>query len=268
MIRDITFGQYYPGNSVIHRMDSRSKILWTILYIVLVFLAKDVYSFLLLLLLALQLVRISGVPFRFIFRGIRPILFLIVFTAIINLLMIQGETPLFSVWKFSVYPEGVRAAVLMILRMFLLVTGTCMLTYTTTPIRLTDGIEALLKPLSVIHFPSHEIAMMMTIALRFIPTLLDETDKIIKAQTARGADFASGNIFRRAKSLVPILIPLFVSAFRRADDLASAMESRCYRGGENRTRMKQMKFSRIDLVAGVIAILLLAIVILLRILIH
>lgn len=268
MIRDITFGQYYPGQSAIHRMDARTKILWTIFYIVLVFLVKDIYSFAMLFVLALMLVRISDIPFRFIFRGMRPILFLILFTAIINLLMIQGETPLFTLWKISVYPEGAKAAGIMILRMFLLVTGTCMLTYTTSPICLTDGIEALLKPLRVIRFPAHEIAMMMTIALRFIPTLLDETDKIIKAQTARGADFASGNIFHRAKSLLPILIPLFVSAFRRADDLASAMESRCYRGGENRTRMKQMKFSRIDLVAGVIAIILVTIVIVLRIMIH
>ena len=265
MIRDITFGQYYAASSPIHLLDPRIKILWTFLLIVLIFVADTPYAFLLLAAFIGGVIAVSGVPFRFILRGMKPILFLIIFTAVINLVMIRGETPLFTVWRISVYREGVRAALIMLARMTLLVCGTCMLTYTTSPILLTDGIEALLKPLRVLHFPSHEIAMMMTIALRFIPTLLDETDKIIKAQTARGADFTSGNLIQRAKALLPILIPLFVSSFRRADELASAMESRCYRGGDQRTRMKQMTLSASDGRALIIGMLLIAGIVLIRI---
>ena len=266
MIRDITFGQYYPASSPIHRLDPRIKILWTMLLIILIFLSNNPLSFLVLIGFTIGVIACSTVPFRFILRGMKPILFLIIFTAVVNLFMIRGETPVLTLWKFSVYPEGIRSALIMLARMFLLVAGTCMLTYTTSPILLTDGIEALLEPLRVIRFPSHEIAMMMTIALRFIPTLIDETDKIMKAQTARGADFTSGNLFRRAKSLLPILIPLFVSAFRRADELASAMESRCYRGGEHRTRMKTMQLSKGDGWAVAVACILLLAIILIRIL--
>ena len=265
MIRDITFGQYYASESPVHRLDPRVKILWTVLFIVLVFIADDPLSFLVLTLFMAFVIGISQVPFRFIVRGIKPVLFLLIFTAVVNLFMIRGTEPILSFWKISIYPEGARAAALMLMRMILLVAGTCMLTYTTSPILLTDGIEKILKPLHVLRFPSHEIAMMMTIALRFIPTLLDETDKTIKAQTARGADFASGGFIRRAKSLLPILIPLFVGAFRRADELASAMESRCYRGGENRTRMKQMRFSKNDGRAIILGVMLLALTVIIHI---
>ncbi len=265
MIRNITFGQFYPGDSVIHKLDPRVKIAWTFFFIFLVFFSDETLLFLLEGVFLYGIIRISKIPVSYIFRGMKPIAFLILFTALINLFMIQGATPLFTFYSIKIYPEGVVSALTMIARMILLVAGTCMLTYTTSPIRLTDGIEAILRPLSAIRFPAHEIAMMMTIALRFIPTLLEETDKIMKAQTARGADFKTGNLFRRAKALLPILIPLFVSAFRRADDLASAMESRCYHGGEGRSRMKEMKISARDGWAITISLLFLLIIVLVSI---
>jgi len=238
MRSDITFGQYVEGDSFIHRLDPRAKILLALVYIVAVFLARSVTAFALLLAVAAVGVALTGISPKMILRSMRSIVFIILFTAVINIFWMTGENLLFRFGIVSVYLEGVINAVLIVLRIMLLITSTSVfLTYTTTPLALTDALEGLLSPLKKIKVPVHEFAMMMTIALRFIPTLIDETQKIINAQTARGADFSSGNLFRRAKALIPILIPLFVSAFRRADELATAMECRCYTGGEGRTRM-------------------------------
>lgn len=257
MIRDITLGQYFPGNSVIHRMDPRIKIIWTFFYIVLLFFVNNLWGFLVYIAFTAIIIKLTKIKPKFIFRGLRPVLFLLLFTVIINIFM-TGETPLFKIGFLVATKEGVIFAGFMALRLILLVTGTSILTFTTSPIMLTDGIERLLSPLSKIGVPSHAIAMMMTIAIRFIPTILEETDKIMKAQKARGADFESGNIIKRAKAMTPILIPLFISAFRRADELATAMECRCYHGGEGRTRFKQLKIGRLDIVSLFIAPLLLA----------
>lgn len=248
MIKDITLGQYLPGNSPVHRLDPRTKIIIVFAYIALVFSMKNAVGYTLAVIFPVLVCAISKIPAKMMLKSLKPLVFFIIFTAVINLFMTKGEV-LFSFWIISITKEGIILTVKMALRLILLVAGTSLLTYTTSPIVLTDGIEKLLSPLSKIGVPAHEIAMMMTIALRFIPTIIDETDKIIKAQSARGSDFESGNLIRRAKALVPILVPLFISAFRRADDLAVAMECRCYHGGKNRTKLKTIKMTRLDLAA-------------------
>ena len=237
-MKNIALGQYYPSGSVMHRLDARMKLILAVLYIVCTFLCKNVLAFAALAVSAPLLVLISNIPLRTVLRAIRPILFIMCFTAILNLFFTKGETLLFGFWRIQIYMEGVYSAIFMLLRIVVLILGTSVfLTYTTTPISLTDAIESLFKPLSLIKLPVHEFAMMMTIALRFIPLLSEEAAKIMNAQKARGVDFAEGSLIRRAKALVPILIPLFVSAFRRAEELATAMECRCYRGGKGRTKM-------------------------------
>ncbi len=247
MLKDITLGQYFPGNSALHRMDSRMKIILMLLYIIMIFLAHTIYSYAAVLLSAIILVIISRIPWKLILRGVKPLIFIIVFTGIINIFWTEGEELLFQ-WGFiTVYREGIEFAVFMIIRIITLILGTgVLLSYTTSPIALTDGIERLLSPLKKIKVPVHEFSMMMSIALRFIPTLMEETDKIMSAQKARGADFTTGSIMQRARALIPVFIPLIVSAFRRADELAVAMECRCYHGGEGRTRMTQLHLHGID----------------------
>lgn len=265
MIRDITLGQYYPGNSVIHKLDPRVKILAALLYIVALFVVNKFSGFIVAIVFLEAVIIISKVPRRYIWRGLRPVLIIIAFTLIVNIFMVRGEV----LWQFGVLHitrEGLRTAAFVGIRLVLLIIGSSMLTLTTRPIGLTDGIEALLSPFRKIGLPAHELAMMMTIALRFIPTLLEETDKIIKAQQARGADFESGNILRRAKALIPILVPLFISAFRIAQDLAMAMEARCYGGDVKRTRMNAMVFARRDLIASIIFCAFLALIVLQRVL--
>ena len=260
MIRDITLGQYYPEQSVIHRLDARTKILGTLLYIIELFLVNSFAGFGLVILALGVLIGISKVPVRFIFRGLKAVVFIILLTFLLNLFMFDG-TVLWH-WKFlTITYEGLYRSCFMALRLILLIIGTSMLTLTTKPMELTDGREKLLKPFNRFGLPSHEIALMMSIALRFIPTLLEETDKIMKAQQARGADFESGNLIQRVKNMIPILIPLFVGSFRIAQDLALAMEARCYHGGVGRTRMKEIVFSRRDGVAGVLLAVFLGIVI-------
>lgn len=260
MIRDITLGQYYPEQSVIHRLDARTKILGTLLYIIEVFLVNSFAGFGLVILALGILIAISRVPVRFIFKGLKAVVFIILLTFVLNLFMFDG-TVLWH-WKFlTITYEGLYRSCFMALRLILLIIGTSMLTLTTKPMELTDGLEKLLKPFNRLGLPSHEIALMMSIALRFIPTLLEETDKIMKAQQARGADFESGNLMQRVKNMIPILIPLFVGSFRIAQDLALAMEARCYHGGVGRTRMKEIVFSRRDGVAGVLLAVFLGIVI-------
>lgn len=241
MLKDITLGQFFPGKSILHTMDSRVKLLCALVFIVAVFFAQSLLSYAALTLMVLLLGALSRIRFPVLLRSLKPVLFIAVFTAVINLFWVRGETPLFTLGAISIYPEGIYGAAFMLIRILSLVLGsTLLLTYTTSPMALTDALERLLKPLSYLKVPVHEFAMMMTIALRFVPTLVTETDKIISAQKARGADFESGNLLRRAKALIPVLIPLFVSAFRRADELAVAMECRCYRGGEGRTRAKEL----------------------------
>lgn len=260
MIRDITLGQYYPEQSVIHRLDARTKILGTLLYIIEVFLVNSFAGFGLVILALGILIGISRVPVRFIFKGLKAVVFIILLTFVLNLFMFDG-TVLWH-WKFlTITYEGLYRSCFMALQLILLIIGTSMLTLTTKPMELTDGLEKLLKPFDRLGLPSHEIALMMSIALRFIPTLLEETDKIMKAQQARGADFESGSLIQRVKNMIPILIPLFVGSFRIAQDLALAMEARCYHGGVGRTRMKEIVFSRRDGVAGVLLAVFLGIVI-------
>lgn len=260
MIRDITLGQYYPEQSVIHRLDARTKILGTLLYIIEIFLVNSFAGFGLVILALGVLIGISRVPVRFIFKGLKAVVFIILLTFVLNLFMFDG-TVLWH-WKFlTITYEGLYWSCFMALRLILLIIGTSMLTLTTKPMELTDGLEKLLKPFNRFGLPSHEIALMMSIALRFIPTLLEETDKIMKAQQARGADFESGNLIQRVKNMIPILIPLFVGSFRIAQDLALAMEARCYHGGVGRTRMKEIVFSRRDGVTGVLLAVFLGIVI-------
>lgn len=260
MIRDITLGQYYPERSVIHRLDARTKILGTLLYIIEIFLVNSFAGFGLVILALGVLIGISRVPVRFIFKGLKAVVFIILLTFVLNLFMFDG-TVLWH-WKFlTITYEGLYRSCFMALRLILLIIGTSMLTLTTKPMELTDGLEKLLKPFKRFGLPSHEIALMMSIALRFIPTLLEETDKIMKAQQARGADFESGSLIQRVKNMIPILIPLFVGSFRIAQDLALAMEARCYHGGVGRTRMKEIVFSRRDGVAGVLLAVFLGIVI-------
>lgn len=260
MIRDITLGQYYSEQSVIHRLDARTKILGTLLYIIEIFLVNSFAGFGLVILALGVLIGISRVPVRFIFKGLKAVVFIILLTFVLNLFMFDG-TVLWH-WKFlTITYEGLYRSCFMALRLILLIIGTSMLTLTTKPMELTDGLEKLLKPFNRLGLPSHEIALMMSIALRFIPTLLEETDKIMKVQQARGADFESGSLIQRVKNMIPILIPLFVGSFRIAQDLALAMEARCYHGGVGRTRMKEIVFSRRDGVAGVLLAVFLGIVI-------
>lgn len=256
-MKSIALGQYYPAHSILHRIDPRAKVILATLYIVCSFLCKNVFSFALLVLSALVLIWISRIPMRVVLGSIRPLLFIMLFTVVVNIFLTTGDTLLFE-WRFiHIYFEGVMNAVFMVVRILALIMGTSMfLTYTTTPIALTDGLEQLLAPLKKIKVPVHEFAMMMTIALRFIPTLVEETEKIMAAQKARGTDFSSGGLIKRAKALIPILIPLFVSAFRRADELATAMECRCYHGGEGRTRMNVLHYHAYDFVAIFFMVLL------------
>lgn len=240
MLKDITLGQYFPGDTLAHRLDPRTKLLATVLYIIAIFLAKGPIAYGVLILTLIVSVRISKVGAKALFRGLKPVLFIIAFTAVLNLFYTPG-TVIAQFWIFHVTREGVITAIAMMLRISLLIMGTFLLTYTTSPIRLTDGLEDLLGPLKKLGVPVHELAMMMSIALRFIPTLIEETDKIMSAQKARGSDFETGSLLRRLKAMIPILIPLFYSAIRRAYDLAEAMECRCYNGGANRTRMKVSK---------------------------
>ncbi|MDO5414024.1 MAG: energy-coupling factor transporter transmembrane component T [Bacillota bacterium] len=264
-IRDITLGQYYPGSSWIHKLDPRVKIMATILYIVALFVVQDFIGFAIAAAGLAAVIIVSKVPLSFILRGLKPVFLIISFTLIINMFMIKGEV-LVSFWIFEITREGLRTAIFMAIRLILLIIGSSLLTLTTKPISLTDGIEALLSPFKRIGMPAHELAMMMTIALRFIPTLMEETDKIMKAQQARGADFESGNLMSRAKALIPILVPLFISAFRIAQDLAMAMEARCYGGNIKRTRMNGMKLAKRDLAASLLYVAFLAAIVLQRIL--
>ena len=261
---DITLGQYYPGNSFIHRLDPRTKILSTLLLIVAVFLANTAIGYAALCAMVLFIILVSGLPFMLVLKSVKPLLFIIVLTLVLHAVMGQGEHVLYQ-WKFiKVTEEGLQLGVQMAMRLILLLMISSILTFTTSPIVLTDGIEALLRPFRVVGVPAHELAMMMTIALRFIPTLMEETDRIIKAQTARGADFSGGNLLVRAKNMLPILVPLFISAFRRADDLAIAMEARCYRGGEGRTRMHQLAYRSGDVMAFVFAFAMIGLLAFLR----
>jgi energy-coupling factor transport system permease protein len=263
MLKDITLGQFFPGNTVVHKLDPRTKLLLVVVYIVALFTAKGPVGYCLVFAFLAAAFLLSKIRPSVILKGMKPLIFVICLTGILNLFYTPGEA-LVSFWIFTITKEGIFSALFMIWRIIMLITGTFMLTYTTSPIALTDGLELLLNPLKKIKVPVHELSMMMCIALRFIPTLIEETDKIMSAQKARGADFESGNIFQRAKALIPILVPLFVSAFRRADELAVAMECRCYQGGNGRTRMKQLRYERRDYLALALGVLLLAAVIVCR----
>jgi len=253
MLRDITIGQYYNADSIIHRMDPRFKIIASMLFLISLFLIDHMWSYGIVIAYVGLVIASSHIPVKYVIKGLKPVFMLIVFAFLINVFLTPGET-VKSFWIFSISMEGLERAFFMAIRLILLIIGTSLLTLCTSPIELTDGIEYLLSPMKKIGLPAHELAMMMTIALRFIPTLLEETDKIMKAQMARGADFESGNIMKRAKALIPLLVPLFISAFRRADELAMAMEARCYRGGEGRTRLKVLKYTKKDLWGGIVTI--------------
>ena len=262
-LKDITLGQYFPGNTVIHRLDPRTKLLFTVLYIVALFSAKGIAAYAVLFAVLCACIAISKIQTKTILRGMKPILFIIVLTAVLNIFYTPG-TPIWQ-WKLlKITVEGLWADFFMVLRISFLITCTFMLTYTTSPIMLTDGLERLLGPLKKLHVPVHELSMIMSIALRFIPTLIEETDKIMSAQKARGADFDTGNLFQKAKALVPLLVPLFISAFRRAEELATAMECRCYHGGEGRTRLRQLRFRGADAAALLLGGALVAAVLILR----
>lgn len=261
MLKDITLGQYFPGNSCIHKMDARIKIILSIVFMVVIFCINSIYGYLALFLFTTFMIYLSKIPFVFMLKAIKPLMFFVVFTAILNVFFTRSGEVLLKAGFITVTQGGLMSAVYMVMRIVFLVLGTSLLTYTTSPIELTDGMERLLRPFSKIGLPSHELAMMMSIALRFIPTILEETDKIMKAQTARGADFESGNLLNRAKALIPLLVPLFISAFRRADELAMAMECRCYHGGNNRTKMNEPKLGKIDFWATVIFTIFVAVVV-------
>ena len=265
MLKDITLGQYFPGKSPVHRLDPRTKLILLVVYIVALFAAKNWISYGICFAFLAVSIAVSTIPVKSIVKGMKPLVFILIFTGILNLFFTEGETVLVKVWVITVTLEGLIRAIFMVARILMLITATFLLTYTTSPISLTDGLEALLSPLKKIKVPVHELSMMMCIALRFIPTLIEETDKIMSAQKARGADFETGNLMQRVKALVPILVPLFISAFRRADELATAMECRCYQGGEGRTKMKLLRYHRGDLKAfGAGALLLVAVFVLAR----
>ena len=246
MLKDITLGQYFPGDTIVHRLDPRTKILVVIIFIVALFLAVDWISYAVMFLITALCIKLSSIRLKSLMKGLKPLVFIILLTGILNLFYTKEGTVLFDWWIFTVTTGGIKRAFLMVVRIMLLVCGTLLLTYTTSPLALTDGLEMLLNPLKKIKVPVHEMSMMMSMALRFIPTLIEETDKIMSAQKARGADFSTGKLTERAKALLPLLVPLFVSSFRRADELAVAMESRCYHGGEGRTRMKTLKMASRD----------------------
>ena len=263
MLKDITLGQYFPGDSIVHRLDARCKLIAVFVFIVAIFMAVNFASYALMIVVTLGMIAVSHIPPKSIMRGLKPVLIIIIFTAVLNAFFTPGKE-IFHVWKIAVTQEGLLRALFMVLRITLLIAGTLLLTYTTAPIALTDGMERLFRPLKVLHVPVHEMAMMMSMALRFIPTLIEETDKIMSAQRARGADFETGSLVRRAKALLPLLVPLFVSAFRRADELATAMESRCYHGGEGRTALHVLRFKGADYLALGLFLALAAAVIALR----
>lgn len=261
MLKDITLGQYFPGNSTVHRLDPRTKLIMLVVYIVALFLAKSWISYALMFAFLAAVIKISTIPLKSIVRGMKPLVMILVFTGVLNLFFTQEGDVLVHFWIITVTTGGLSRAVLMMARILMLITCTFLLTYTTSPIALTDGLEALMDPLKKLKVPVHELSMMMCIALRFIPTLIEETDKIMCAQKARGADFENGSLMERAKALIPILVPLFISAFRRADELATAMECRCYQGGEGRTKMKLLRYHREDFVSfGIGALLVCAVV--------
>ncbi|MCR5625988.1 MAG: energy-coupling factor transporter transmembrane protein EcfT [Lachnospiraceae bacterium] len=251
MLKDITLGQYYQTRSSLHSLDPRTKLIGVLIYLISLFLFNRIGAYVVALIFLAYVIKTSRVPFSFMIKGMKSIVFLLFITVIFNLFLTAGNV-VFVIWKFSITDQGIRVAVFTVIRLTFLIIGASVLTLTTTPNNLTDGMEDLMKPLGVFKVPVHEIAMMMSIALRFIPILMEETDKIMKAQQARGADFEHGGPIKRAKSLVPILVPLFVSAFRRANDLAMAMEARCYRGGEGRTKMKPLKYKKADYIAYII----------------
>ena len=251
MLRDITIGQYYPADSVIHKLDPRVKLFATLLYVISLFTFRNLVGFIIATVFLIGMIALSKVPFGYMVKGLRAIMIILLITALFNLFLTPGE-PLVEFWIFSISMEGIISAVKMAIRLIYLILGTSVVTLTTTPNALTDGMEKSLSPLNKIKIPVHEIAMMMSIALRFIPILVEETDKIMKAQIARGADFETGNLFKKAKNMVPLLVPLFISAFRRANDLAMAMEARCYRGGDGRTKMKPLRYEKRDRIVYVI----------------
>lgn len=264
MLKDITLGQYFPGNSPVHRLDPRTKLILLIVYIVALFTASDWLTYCVVFAFLAFAVTISNIPLKSILRGMKPLVMILIFTGILNIFFTTGEKVILKFWVITIYWEGIVRAVYMMIRILMLIAGTFLLTYTTSPIALTDGLESLLGPLKKLHLPVHELAMMMCIALRFIPTLIEETDKIMSAQKARGADFESGNLLQRVKALVPILVPLFISAFRRADELATAMECRCYQGGDGRTKMKLLRYKRDDFEAMFLGLMLIVAVFVLK----
>ena len=264
MLKDITLGQYFPGNSFIHRLDPRTKLIALVVYIVALFLAVNWVSYALMAAFLVLCIQISTIPAKSFVRGMKPLLMILIFTGVLNLFFTTEGTVLVDFWIVTITTAGLQRAVFMVVRILLLICGTFLLTYTTSPISLTDGLEALMNPLKKLKVPVHELSMMMCIALRFIPTLIEETDKIMSAQKARGADFESGTLMEKARALIPILVPLFISAFRRADELATAMECRCYQGGEGRTKMKLLRYTSWDFRAFFVAALVLAAVIILR----
>ena len=258
MLKDITLGQFFPGNSVVHKLDPRTKLVMLIVYIVALFVAKSWISYAVMLTFLVLSIAVSKIPPKSIIHGMKPLVMILIFTGVLNIFFTTGENVLVSFWKITIYWEGLERALFMVVRILMLISGTFLLTYTTSPIALTDGLESLLGPLKAVKVPVHELSMMMCIALRFIPTLIEETDKIMSAQKARGADFENGKLMERVKALIPILVPLFISAFRRADELATAMECRCYQGGEGRTKMKLLRYMRRDYVTYLVGIVLLA----------
>ena len=261
MLKDITLGQYFPGNTIVHRLDPRTKLIAVVLYIAALFTANNRGATALVLLTLVFCVALSRIRPKALFKGLKPLIVIVILTAVLNLFYSDGNV-ICSFWVLRITDNGIRRAVLMVLRIILLVCGTFLLTYTTSPLQLTDGLEQLLSPLKKLRFPVHELSMMMSIALRFIPTFMDETDRIMKAQLARGSDFDSKNLISKIKSYIPILIPLFISAWRKAEELATAMNARCYRGGEGRTKFKVLKFTYIDLILVIITAALLAAVVL------
>ena len=263
MLKDITLGQYFPGQSIIHRLDPRTKLIMLVVYIVALFLAESWVSYGLMFLFLVTVIWLSTIPLKSILRGMKPLMVILIFTGVLNLFFTQEGEVIFHFWILTMTTGGLSRAVMMMSRILMLITGTFLLTYTTSPIALTDGLESLMKPLKKVGVPVHELSMMMCIALRFIPTLIEETDKIMCAQKARGADFETGSLMDRAKALIPILVPLFISAFRRADELATAMECRCYQGGEGRTKMKLLRYHREDFLSyGAGAVLLVMVIVL------
>ena len=257
MLRDITLGQYYQTDSVIHRLDPRVKLAGTVFFIISLFCFNKGWGYIAAAIFLFIVIKLSKVPFKFMIKGMRSILFLLMITVVFNLFLTPGEV-VFTLWKLQITKEGIKVAVFMVIRLAMLLIGSSVMTLTTTPNNLTDGMEKAMSPLKLLRLPVHEIAMMMSIALRFIPILMEETDKIMKAQLARGADFESGNIFKKAKAMVPLLVPLFISAFRRANDLAMAMEARCYRGGNGRTKMKPLVYKKRDAIAYLVLFFYLA----------